>query len=306
MSRVAHLQLLVKKSLLALHIAVLLFGFTAILGKLIELPEGPLVWWRMGLTTLSIVLIPGIVSQARAMPRKKLLRLGGIGCITAIHWVTFFGAIKYSNVSVALAALSTASFMTAFMEPLLLNKRIQWLQVGIGLLVIPGIILVGNGIEADMITGIILGLISAFLAVLFSVLNKREVEDTSPMLMTFVELGSGFLLLCVLAPFAFAFDPKMAWQPTWMDLFWLLILAVLCTTIAHALSIFALKKLDAFTCNLTINLEPIYGILLAAILFKENETLGSTFYIGVGIILSAVFLNVALQYLRKRRRAQDL
>lgn len=295
-----------KKSLLALHTAVFLFGFTAILGKLIELPEGPLVWWRMGLTTLSLLVVPGLIVQARAMPLKKLFRLAGIGCITAIHWVTFFGAIKNSNISVALAALSTASFMTAFMEPLLLNQKIRWPQVGIGLLVIPGIILVGNGVQADMITGIILGLISAFLAVVFSVLNKREVEDTAPMLMTFVELGSGFLLLCLLAPFAFLSNPEMLWMPTWMDLFWLLILAVVCTTVAYALSIFALKQLDAFTCNLTINLEPVYGIILAAFLFKENESLGTTFYIGVSIILSAVFLNVALQYILKRRQVSRL
>ena len=287
----------IQKAYFQLHIAIFLYGFTAILGKLITLSELSLVWWRMLLTSISFLFFPKILELFKAIPVKIRWQLFGIGIIIALHWVCFFGAIKYSNVSICLVCMATGAFFTAIIEPLIFKQKIKKYELFLGLMIIPGMYLVVQSTSWDMMTGIILAIISAILAVFFTILNKRmvnHIEDTS--VITFVELGSGWLFLTVLLPFyLYYFETSI--QPTWLDLGYLLVLALLCTTLAFVLNLNALKHISAFNANLAINLEPVYGIVLAWLIFEENKEVGQFFYIGVLIVLLSVF---SYPFLKKR------
>lgn len=278
------------RALTELHTAVFLFGFTAILGKIILLERVPLVWYRMGLTALSIMVLPVFLRELKKWPVRDLLRISGIGVIVALHWVTFFGSIKVSTVSVALSCFGTTAFFTAILEPLLLGSRLKLRELGIGAMVIPGIALIHHftGVYLD---GIILGLISALLACIFSILNKREVQDRPALAITGLEMSSGFLFLSILLPFYYPRSLTDALQLQGWDALYLAVLVLLCTTLAYVLAMRSLRVLSAFTANLSINLEPIYGIILAIFLLREHQILHPGFYLGAFIIFAAVFVH---------------
>jgi drug/metabolite transporter (DMT)-like permease len=286
----------IQKAYFQLHIAIFLFGFTAILGKLISLSELSLVWWRMLLTSISFLFFPKMLEMFKAIPMKTRWQLFGIGIIIAAHWVCFFGGIKYSNVSICLVCMATGAFSTAILEPLFFKQKIKKYELFLGFMIVPGMYLVVQSTSWDMITGIILALISAILAALFSILNKRMVEQVNTKVITFVELTSGWLFLSVILPFYLYFS-ESSLLPTWLDLGYLLILALLCTTLAFVLNLNALKHISAFNANLAINLEPVYGIILAWLIFQENKEVGEFFYIGVLVVLLAVF---SYPFLKKR------
>ena len=286
-----------QKAYLQLHIAIFLFGFTAILGRVISIGELPLVWWRLILTCTSLLFLPKVIGALKSMPRKTALQLSGIGCIVALHWVFFFGAVKYSNVSVTLTFMATVTVFTAFLEPVFFKTKIKWYEVLLGVIIIPGMYLVVKATDLSMYTGIWMALLSALLAALFTIFNKKQVANTLPMAITFVELGSGLILLSLLAPLYFYFFNDLTLIPTLEDFGYLLILALLCTTLAYVLSLYALRVLSPFTSNLAINLEPVYGIIMAYFFFQENEELGGGFYVGVAIILLSVSI---YPWLKKR------
>ena len=287
-----------RRAYIELHIDVFLFGFTAILGDLISLSATVLVWWRVLITCISLIFLLRFGKNIPKLSPKMLSILFGIGVLVALHWITFFGAIKYSNASITLIALATASFFTAFIEPLILKKPFSPIEMGLGLLIVPGMVLVVKNIDLSMHIGIYLGLISSLLAVIFSVLNKKYIDDVDPMTITFIELGSAWLFISCCLPFLFTYseEPIIFW-PTAMDLVYLLVLALACTTLAYILSLRALKHLSAFATNLTINLEPVYGIILAWLILNENQELDSGFYYGCLLIVSVVF---AYPFLKKR------
>jgi len=278
----------VNKAYLKLHIAVLLFGFTAILGDLISLSALSLVWWRVLLTSISLLFLIGFGRNLKRLPRSLILKYMGIGVIVAVHWITFFGAVKYSNASICLIAMATTSFFTAFLEPLLLKQKVKAYEIMLSLMIVPGMMLVVNNIDYSMINGIWVGLISAFLASLFSILNKKLVNEAEPMEITFLELGSAWLFISLLMPF-YLQSEEASFLPTFSDFAYLLVLALLCTTLAYVLALVALKHISAFAANLTVNLEPVYGILLAWLILNESEELSTGFYVGCGVILLAVF-----------------
>ncbi|HMO37996.1 MAG TPA: DMT family transporter [Saprospiraceae bacterium] len=280
----------ISKAYLELHIAVFLFGFTAILGDLISLPALSLVWWRVLFTSFSLVFLIRVMRLFRRLPRAQTLRFMGIGVLVALHWLAFYGAVKLANASIALVAMATTSFFTAFIEPLIMRRRVIWYEIALGLLIIPGMVLVVNGMELSMLTGLGVGFLSAFLAALFATLNKKFIGDHNAMEVTFLELGSAWLFLSLVLPvyFLFAGEAIAIW-PVGLDWLYLLVLSLLCTTLAYVLALRALRHLSAFASNLTINLEPVYGIVMAWIILKDHESLNQHFYWGVVIILLAVF-----------------
>jgi len=287
-----------QKSYLALHIAVLLYGLTAILGDLISLPAFTLVWWRVLITSFSLLFFVNAVKLYRSLPRRDIINFSLIGTIIAVHWLTFFGAVKLSNVSVCLVCMATASFFTSLIEPLLLEQKFNPYEAGLGLLIIPGMVLIMNDLDASLWLGIPVALLSAFLAALFSVLNKKYVKRATTTEITYLELSSAWLFLTLCLPFFFwqsgtSFAELM--PPEQSDWIYLLILALLCTTLAYYLGLYALKELSAFASNLTINLEPVYGILLAIVILNEDEELSQNFYLGTGIILLAVLVYPLIQ-----------
>ena len=301
-----------RRSFIQLHIAVLLAGLTGVLGKLISLNEGLLVWWRLLLAVpllwvLALSRKPGRRRRQSGaggpaggtlrIDRRDVWRIIGIGGIAALHWVAFYGSIKYSNVSVGLLCFSAIGFFTALIEPLVLGHRIDFVELLLGLLVIVGIFFIFQ-VDPHFKTGIFIGLLSALLGSLFPVLNKRILQRVSAVNVTLYELSGGFLVLSVLLPFYLHVFPAPSLVPGWADLGWLLILSWLCTVLAFNLSMSALQRISAFTVNLSYNLEPVYGILLAFLIFREDKNLNAGFYIGFCLIL----LSIVLQMLRLRRK----
>lgn len=279
----------VRKAYLQLHLAVLLFGFTAILGDLISLSAIVLVWWRVLITSISLLFFIQFGKRLLQIPKKLILQYMGIGVLVGIHWITFFGSVKLSNASICLVCMATASFFTAFLEPLLLKQRIKSYEIILGILVIPGMMLVVQNIQTDMLLGVWVGLLSAFLAACFSILNKKLIDKADPMSITFLELGSAWLFISLVLPFFFSSNVGEVFLPIGYDWIYLLVLALVCTTLAYVLNLLSLKYISAFAANLTINLEPVYGIILAWLILNENEELNTGFYLGCALILLAVF-----------------
>jgi len=290
-----------KKAFIQLHIAVLLAGLTGILGKLISLNEGLLVWYRLLLTAPSLWLLALLRRQDIRIDRKDLWRIFGIGGIAALHWVAFYGSIKYSNVSVSLLCFSAIGFFTALIEPLIMRHKVDVVELLLGLLVIAGICLILQ-VNPHFKTGIVIGLVSALLGSLFPVLNKRILRRVSPENVTLYELSGGLLVLTLLMPVYLWLFPAPSLLPSPSDWGWLLVLSWACTVLAFNLSMSALQKISAFTVNLSYNLEPVYGILLAFLLFREDKYLNGGFYIGFFLIL----LSIVLQTLRLWRRHGQL
>lgn len=285
-----------RKAFLQLHIAVLLAGITGVMGRLISLNEGLLVWYRMFFTVIVLWIIHHFSrkdsSRSSFHPYPYLT-----GGIVALHWVFFYGSIKYSNVSVGLVCFSAVGFFTAILDPLINKRAFDKQEIALGLLVILGIYLMFH-FDANYQTGIILGIISSLLATLFTVINKQLLNQFSSKELSRFELTGGWLVLSILLPVYLFFFPVETILPTTTDLFWLLILSVLCTVLAFHLSLNALKKISPFTVNLSYNLEPVYGILLAFILFREDRELDKGFYIGITLIV----LSVLLQSIRIRNQ----
>lgn len=287
---------------LKLHIAVVLFGFTAIYGRLISLDAGIIVWYRMLLASLGFLFIPSLYKALRTISRRNLIQISLTGVIVMLHWVTFFGAIKASNVSITLCFLSTQSFFTAIIEPALFKRRPDPREIGLSFLIIPGIYLVYQFSEGYSL-GIILAICSAILAAIFASLNKKFASHTPSTVISFLELSTGWLGLTLLLPVYLWFQPNSTLViDNWPDFGNLLILAIICTTVAYRLSVDALKHVSAFTSAMAINLEPIYGIILAALYFNEHENLDDGFYGGAVLIITAIFLNAFLKYLIRRKK----
>ena len=298
-----------RRALWQIHLCVLLWGFTAILGKLITLPALPLVWGRMLIVVAALALLPRVWRGVQAMPARTRWAYAGIGALVALHWLTFYGAIKLSNASVAATCIAFATPMTALVEPLLTRQRFQPRDLLLGLASLPGIWLVVGGVPAGMHAGIVAGVVSALLVALFGTLNKRMAEAGDPLTVTALELGAGTVLLTVLAPLMPILVPAFAGPllvlPSAHDALWLLLLSLACTLFPFALCLVALRHLSAFTAQLSVNLEPIYAIVLAAIIFGEQQELGGRFYAGVAIILGVVFAQGLLAGRRGRAHAEQ-
>lgn len=290
-----------KKALFQLHLAVLLAGFTGILGKLISLREGPLVWYRMGMTTLVMFLFLLWKRKLKKISLKEILGIAYVGFLLGIHWLCFYGSIKYSNVSIALVCFSASAFFSAFLDPLILKHRFSFQEILLSLIAILGIYIIMH-FDKRYTTGIILGLLAAFFSALFTVLSKGLTQKHDPYTMTLYELGAGFVFVSFLLPFYLDIFPHTAMIPTPADWLYLLILSVVCTVWAFVLAFSSLKKVSSFTTNLTYNLEPVYGILLAFLIFHENEHLNKNFYVGFSLII----LSVALQSLRMLQMGKRL
>lgn len=278
------------RAYLELHIAVFLFGFTAILGAMLSLPAFMIVWWRVLFASLSLLFLIQFGRKLHLIPKRKIVIYLGIGILVGLHWLCFFGSIKYANASVALVCMATASLFTSFIEPLVFKTRIKPLEVGLGLVVIPAMALIVNHLEVSMRLGFWIGLMASFLASSFAVLNKKYIDDADPLSITFLELSSAWVFLSMLLPFYHNRFPEVNYMPVGWDWLYISILVLLCTTLAYVLALKSLQHLSAFASNLTINLEPVYGIILAIIILNENKELNPQFYWGVFIILLSVAL----------------
>ena len=277
------------KNYLHLHLIVFIWGFTAVLGKLISIEAMPLVWYRMLLAALLIFLYMGVKRFSLKTSPKTLIILVIAGIIIALHWITFFKAIKVSNVSVALATMATGAFFTSLLEPLWYGRKVIWYEVVFGLVVILGLFFIFNASTAYT-EGIILALISALLAAIFTLINGQLIKTHKPSFISFYELTSGMLLITVYLSVSGGFTAEF-FALSLSDWGYLAVLASLCTAYAFIASVKVMRFISPYTVMLTINMEPIYGILLAFLIFGESERMNVLFYLGAGIILSTVVAN---------------
>lgn len=277
------------KSYLHLHLIVFIWGFTAILGRLISLDALPLVWYRMLFAVGFIFIYIKYKRMPIKVPKRILLKFLVAGLVIALHWFTFFRAIKVSNVSITLACLSTGAFFTSLIEPIFFGKKIIWYEIFFGLLVVFGLSIIFN-VEGRYVEGIILALTSAFLSASFAVINSKFVKDYDPTVISYYELSGGVLFFSIFLLFTNSFNADF-FQLTTSDFVYLLLLSSVCTAYAFIASTAVMKFLSPYTVMLTINLEPIYGIILAVLIFEDKEQMSPQFYLGAVIILITVILN---------------
>ena len=291
----------ISKAQLQIHFCVLLWGFTAIFGRLITLPALALVLWRMLIVVAVLALLPSVWRSLRAMPLRLIAAYAGIGLLVALHWLTFYAAIKLANASVGATCMAVGPVFLAIVEPLIARSRFDPRELVLGLLVIPGVVLVVGGVPQTMQLGLAIGIVSALLVALFSALNKRLVEHADPLTVTGIELGAGAMLLVALAPFL-PHDGPMFPLPDLHDGLLLLALAIGCTLLPYSLALKALRQLSAYSVQLATNLEPVYAILLAIPLLGEQRELSPSFYAGVAVILLSVLVHPLVA--RKARRLE--
>ncbi|MBO9663986.1 DMT family transporter [Dokdonella sp.] len=278
-----------------IHLCVVLWGFTAIFGKLITLDALPLVWWRMLLVVAVLALLPRAWRGLRAMSGRVMLAYAGIGVLVALHWLTFYASIKLANASVGATCIALATPFTALIEPKLARRRFSLRELLLGIAVLPGVALVAGGMPTEMRLGLLVGTVSAVLVALFGSLNKRMVEHGDAFAVTGLELGAGTLSLMLLAPLLALVHPALGGNPFVLpgprDGALLVALALTCTLLPFTLYMIALRHMSAFAAQLATNLEPVYAIALAALLLGEQNELTPMFYAGAAIILAVVFVH---------------
>lgn len=297
----------VVKDYLMLHFVVLIWGFTAILGVLISMPTIEMVLYRTLLASVGLGLVFWWRKTRIRVPQKELLKILATGAVISLHWLLFFGAARVSNISVCLAGLATASFWTAFIEPMVNKTRVKWYEVFLGLLIIVGLVIIFS-FELDYWLGLVMSVASALLGACFMVINSRLTKRGHPYIITFYEMiGACFFTLLVMLGYRFFYaDAELQLVPTAMDWVWLFLLAGFCTVYAFSVSVELMKRLTAFAVNLTVNLEPVYGIILAVLIFGEKEKMTGGFYLGALIILLSVCMYPLFNYIYKRRKAKQL
>jgi len=271
-----------------MHFIVLIYGFTAILGKLINMEAIHLVWYRMLFAIIGLIFYIKIKNTSLRISNTQILKLISIGLIVAAHWITFFHAIKISNISVTLGILSSGTLFASILEPIIFKKPIKLLEMLIGIAIICGLYLIFR-FELNYADGIIVALISTLLATTFTILNKSFTYKLPPSTISFYEMTGGFIGLTI---YLFATNQinESIIHPSSMDLLYTAILGIICTAFAFAVSIDVMKELSAYTVILSINMEPVYGIILAYMIFGESELMTGGFYVGTIVILTSVFM----------------
>ncbi len=294
----------VRIAFIKLHISILLAGFTGVLGKLITISEGMLVWYRVLFTLFLFLLILGFMGKLHRVPWRDFLRIGMVGVVLCLHWVLFYGSIKASNVSIGVVCFALLSFFTALLEPFMLHRKFSLREISLSMLPLLGILLIFS-LDTRYQLGIAMGVCSTFLAAIFTILNKKVSSSYPSEIILFYEMVGGFCVLSLLLPlYIYALDITYV-LPTINDFIGLLLLAFFCTIGLYLLLIQAVEYISAFTVNLSYNLEPVYSILIAIFFLHEGRDLNFSFYIGLFLIsISVVLQNIST--LRAARSAAIL
>lgn len=289
-----------------LHVIIFMWGFTGILGKLIELDSLLIVWHRVLIASIALWIALRFMKKSLKVPKPKdLIAIAGVGVIVAMHWLTFYKSIQLSTASLGILCLSTTTLHVTWLEPLIMKRKFSWIEFLLGLIVIYGIYFVSSDFDPEDYEALAYGLVSALCAALFSVFNAKLAQDIPSSKITFYELVVGFFFMSIVLLLNGKMDSNL-FTMTMSDFLWLLFLGILCTSFAFLATIEVVKRLGAFTVSLSINMEPVYTILLAIVILNENEVLGSQFYIGSVIIVLVVIANAVIKYYLKNRSERRL
>tara|TARA_R110000868_G_scaffold1389_2_gene10676 strand:- start:2757 stop:3653 length:897 start_codon:yes stop_codon:yes gene_type:complete len=292
------------KNYIHLHFLVFIAGFTAILGELITISAIPLVWFRMLMATVLIFAYIKIAKVNIRVEPRLLFKFSIAGIIIALHWVTFFASINYANISIALAMFSTGAFFASILEPIVFKRKVIWYEILFGIFVIAGIFIITQS-EIEYLMGIILGISSAFLSSLFAVLNGKFSQKYPATVISFYEFISGVIFITIfILVFRGGFSLEF-FKLSQTDFIYLFILASICTAYAFIAAVHVMKIISPYTVVLTYNLEPVYGIAIAIVLFPQKEKMGAMFYYGAAIILTTVMLNGILKNKRRLKRKRS-
>lgn len=287
----------ISKNLIILHITVFVWGFTGILGALISIDATHLVWYRVLIAFISLY---GYFLFKKILIRVSLetfLKLFFTGAIVAAHWILFFQSIKLSTVSVALVSLSSLTLFTAILEPLLKRQKISGLEIFTGLMIISGIYMIFK-FESRYSVGIISGLLSALCASIFSIINSKQIQNRPAPIISFYELIGAWVWVSLYLLISEGLKAPVSLNPS--DLFFLLILGTVCTSLAYVAGVAVMKELSAFRVALITNLEPVYGIILAFMFFGKREQMTPGFYAGAIIVLGTIFLYPYLKSIKRK------
>lgn len=287
-----------RKSFAALHLSVLLAGFTGLFGRLVTLHETGLVWYRMAFTSVILLILSHGLPR---IPRRKVAELAGCGALLGLHWILFYGSIKASNVSIGVLCYALVGFFTAFFEPIIFHKRISWVEVLFSLITVSGLLCVFS-FNPRYRFGIAIGVVSAAVAALYGTMNKKVSVGVGNRTVLLYEMAGGLIIVSALIPLYLRLFPAQGCvlaMHGMSNLLWLLGLSAFCTVGLYLLQIEALRGLSAFTVNLTYNLEPCYSIILAFLFFGEGREVNTSFYVGIALVL----ISVGLQTWRQRRQS---
>lgn len=282
------------RNVLILHVTVLIWGFTGVLGELISISALPLVWYRVLIAAVSLFIYFMITRKSIRVSGKNMLKFLGVGLIVGLHWVTFFHAIKVSTVSVALVTISSATLFAAVLEPIFNKRKMSVADIVVGLVIIIGLYLIFT-FEFQYIEGIAYGLFCAFCASIFSIFNAQLVKKNSAAVITFYEMSGAFVGVSIVMLLRGDFGAELGLSVS--DWIYLLLLGIICTALAYVLSVAVMREVTAFGVALATNMEPIYGIIIAILVFGNKETMSTGFYVGAVVVLGAVFL---YPYLKKK------
>lgn len=289
------------KNHLILHIIILMFGFTGILGKLINLGSVEIVFHRVLIASVSLFLFMLLLKRPlRISGASTFVSVCAVGLVVGAHWITFFEAVQLSTASFGVLCLSTTTLHVSWLEPLVMKRRFSWVEFGLSLIVVIGIFLVTEDFSGNQLKALIFGLTSALLAATFSVFNAKFAKTLAPSTITLYEMTLATVAIAILLFFTDGFNASL-WQIDLWDLIWLLFLGVVCTSFAFLVTVELVKRLGAFTVSLSINLEPVYAIILGILILNEDQELGAKFYVGSVIIVLVIFANAFVKSYIKRR-----
>jgi drug/metabolite transporter (DMT)-like permease len=294
------------KYYIILHVNVLVLGFTGILGDLISLPAELIVFFRTGISFLSLILIGFFISRGNKLAPKEMGKLLLIGAIVGLHWYSFFYAIKISTVSIAVVCMSSSTLFTAILEPIVFKRKFRWKEMLLSLTMIGGITII-FGFESDYYLGIVFGLIGAFLAAVFTVFNGKFVSSISSFKITIIEMLGAFITLLIILSLSGKIEAQTFYL-SGLDWLYLGVLGIICTSIAFLVSVWVMKFVTPFTVSISINMEPIYTIIILLIMASftgsEKENMSGGFYLGAAIIIASIFINAFFK--RKSKEAEKI
>lgn len=290
----------ITRNLIILHLTIFVWGFTGILGQLITISAVNLVWYRVGIASISLFFLLFFIRKSKKIEGKGMVKLAFTGALVGGHWILFFASIKLSNVPVTLVCLSSITLFTAIFEPLINKKPISKLEIVAGCFIITGIILIFK-FESHYTKGIVAGLASAVLAALFSIINSRFVKKYDAPVIAFYELSGAFVWITIYLLVTRGFVNFTLPKPS--DLGYLFLLGTVCTSLAYVAGVSVMREISAFRVALITNLEPVYGIVLAFVFFGDMNKMTPGFWLGAIIILSTIFLfPFAQKQMAKRKR----